>query len=77
MISKLSLANCKALAFNSLTNGLVTCSRGSQIGSICHFVCKNGYKLAGENVVECATVQGVAAWDKDIPSCIGMKHCND
>ena len=43
------------------------CYNGTFVGSLCFFTCAPGYKLIGENVLEC-TIYG--SWNASAPICV-------
>ncbi|XP_067119643.1 sushi, von Willebrand factor type A, EGF and pentraxin domain-containing protein 1-like isoform X2 [Centruroides vittatus] len=64
--------NVKALKCPKIQNpknGMIHCTNKGYWGSICNFVCEDGYALVGEPAVSCDGNKKLVLWNSSIPNC--------
>lgn len=67
-------SSCSCAELGTPTNGYRIPEEGNcSLGAVVSFGCNPSYQLQGEMVLECShdPATGKAAWDGDIPQCIG------
>nr|QKY88668.1 putative C3b soluble receptor CR1_S2 [Botryllus schlosseri] len=62
------IADCSPLDA-TFSNGYLSCSEGSRVGSSCFAICQTGYELVGASTIECVASAGFASWNARLPVC--------